>query len=110
MGTVCAASFARAEHKTGSNLASLIKMRRVPMFGTVWDAIAKQRNNASGTWWGLNFSQCQEDNGFVADKEVFLNFEKLNKEFKKAYDDRAIVVDYDDSDVKAEAPAASTEF
>lgn len=110
MGTVCAASFARAEHKSGSNLASLIKFRRVPMFGTVWDAVTKQRSNPSGTWWGFNFSQCESDNGFVADREVFMSFEKLNKEFKKAYDDRAIVVNYDDTDVAEPAATANPEF
>jgi len=110
MGTACAVGFARSEYKTGQQLASMIKMRGVPMFGTVWDAQTKTRNNASGTWQGLEITPSQEDSGYITDQAVFEQLKEQHRLFKEAYDNRTISVNYDDSDVEKPAAGDSKEF
>lgn len=47
-------SFSKTAHRTGSNLAMLINMRRnAPIFGCVFEAHVEGRKNAKGEWLGL---------------------------------------------------------
>lgn len=98
-GTPVTLSFARAEHKQGTNLASRIKLRNVPMCGTVWTAKSAQRSNPKGTWWGIDVFQCQEENGLVQDPAIFDMFVNQHNELKKAYIEQRLIVEQDEDNV-----------
>jgi len=78
-------SFVRAEHQSGSRLCSLIKMRKAPIYGCVFEATVGKRSNAKGQWHGLNLSnpannQWVPEEEFAAAKAVHLDFVKLHEE------------------------------
>lgn len=56
-------SFSGAEHRTGSQLASLLKLRGCAIFGNVFEACVpkNKRENAKGSWFGLNVSNPQSE-------------------------------------------------
>ncbi len=106
-GVQCAMAFQKAEYRTGSTFASSIKMRKVPMTGTVWDAVAKQRTNKAGTWWGFDIKPSQTDRGLVLEASQFDAFNQAHATLKTAFNDSKLVVahdlDVEEQDVTAEA-------
>lgn len=105
-GTMCVLTFARANFRDGSNLASMIKIRKAPIFGQVFEASAAQRENAKGAWWGLNIS-IPEDTPW-AGVEDFEVFKALHLELAKTHEEGLLQVDYDDTEESQ--TATSTEF
>jgi len=100
-GTPMILSFARAEHKHGSNLCSLIKMRRAPIYGCQFQAIVGQRNNNKGNWLGIDVINPAGDSGvtpFVNDPARYAALKELHDEYKKAHDAAALQVDYEETD------------
>lgn len=104
-GTMCVLTFAKANFRDGSNLASMIKIRKAPIFGQVFEASAGQRENAKGAWWGLNI-QIPEEPWVTA--EEFEVFKTLHLELDKTHKEGLLMVDYDDTDDSH--AATSTEF
>jgi hypothetical protein len=93
-------SFSRAEHRRGSNFASLIKMRKAPLYGCQFEARVGPRSNNKGHWYGIDVTNPSGDSGiepFVQEKDVFGHLEGLHLEYKKAHEDAKIRVDYEDT-------------
>lgn len=111
-GVVASMSFSSGEYRTGTNLTSALKMRGIPMFGTVWNAKAGNRTNSKGAWWGYDITPVQEAQGLVDDEAAFNTFRELNREFHEAYLESRIVVDLNE-EADAGAPDSgepSTEY
>lgn len=93
-------SFARAEHRSGSNFAALIKMRRAPLYGCHFEARAAYRSNNKGQWYGLDITNPAADSGvlpFVQDQATFETLKAHYEELKKAHAESKIRVDYEDA-------------
>lgn len=105
-------SFSRASHRSGSNLAALIKMRRAPIYGCQFMAQTGYRTNNKGQWYGLDALNPTEDSGvspFVESEEQFNQFKELHNQLKEAHAKSQIRPDYDDTP-EDETPAESKEF
>lgn len=106
-------SFSRAEHRTGANLASKIAMRSAPIFGCIFEANAQERNNAKGTWYGLdinNPSVASGMGGVVTDETQYAALRRLHLEMKEAHAKNLIIVDHDDNDIDSEASGDDPKF
>jgi hypothetical protein len=101
-GTPVIQSFFRGEHRTGSTLLSVAKMRKAPMFGQIFEATSTYRpGSGKGDWYGLDITAPSMVSGlssWVTDAGMFAAYEKMHEELKKAHADNAIVVDMDDLD------------
>ena len=98
-------SFSRGEHRTGSNLASLIAMRSAPIFGCVFEAHSQERVNAKGVWYGLditNPSVASGVSGVVTDEKQYAALKKLHLQMKAAHAENMIVVDHADDDLEVD--------
>lgn len=95
-GVVAVASFSSAEHKTGTTWATSIKMRGIPMMGTIWDFTVGSRNNNQGSWSGFNI-QPPEGDSLVRDEELFNKFVTMHREYKEAHEKSMIVIEDDDA-------------
>ena len=105
-------SFASGEHKAGSSFSALITMRKATMFGCQFEAYIRERENTKGRWFGIDVDNPRENSGvtpFVMEEERFRAYESLHLEYKKVYEDHALVVDLDEDD-GVEAPRDSKEF
>lgn len=112
VGMPLAATWASGEHRAGSNFNSLIAMRRAPLYGCQFEAFARERENTKGRWYGIDVENPRETSGitpFVMEPERFDAMKALHMEYKAAYDNKALVVDYDDGE-ETEAPKDSKEF
>jgi len=102
-GIPVVASFSRGEHRTGTNLASLIAMRRAPIFGCVFEATSKLRSNSKGEWYGLDITNPSVSSGvnaIVTDEAQYAALKKLHLEMKEAHAKNLIIVDHDDEMVE----------
>lgn len=98
-GTPIVASFARSEHRSGSNLAALISMRKAPLFGCQFMAVSARRTNAKGRWFGLDIQNPPGDSGvlpFVESEDTFEALKSSHAELKKAHEEAKLRVDYED--------------
>jgi hypothetical protein len=98
-------SFARAEHSSGRNLASLIAMRSAPIFGCIFEAHSQLRVNAKGAWYGLDITNPSVASGFgghVTNEVQYNALKRLHTDMKEAHAKNLIIVDHDDSDISAE--------
>jgi len=103
-------SFARAEHSSGRNLASLIAMRSAPIFGCIFEAHAQLRQNQKGSWYGLDITNPSVASGFgghVTDEAQYNALKKLHVEMKEAHARNLLVVDHDDNELDAESAGPS---
>jgi hypothetical protein len=103
-GTPMVISFSKSEHRSGTNLAALVKMRKAPIFGCQFMGIVGHRSNNKGNWFGVDVTNPAGDSGvtpFIAEQELFEKFQELHEDLKSAHADSKIKVDYDD-----DAPAA----
>jgi len=107
-GMIASIGFQRAEHKTGTSWTTSIKFKRVPMFGTVWEAKSAKRTNQRGTWWGYNIQGCQDDQGLVLDVDAFNEFKQLNEVFKQAHADKRLVIGTDEDELASSATTGDT--
>jgi len=93
-------SFGKAEHRTGTTLSGLIQMRHAPIYGCQFEARTSQRQNAMGSWWGLDIGQPSLESDvppFVQDEAVFEQYYELHKMLKSKHNDSLLQVDYEDS-------------
>lgn len=108
-------SFARAEHRAGSNLAALIKMRKT-FVGGVYEAVARLRVNNKGQWFGIDVQNPSEESGvnpFIQDSAQYQAYKETHLKLAKAHRDGLITVRHDDEDILDEAAAgapATTEY
>ena len=109
--------FANAEHRVGAQLAGLIKFRKAPIYGCVFQGMVptSPRRNAKGSWYGLDVGNPTESapyGPFIDSQESFNDYEELHTELKKAFDEERISVNYEDetaeeeSDTSVDADAA----
>lgn len=106
-GLVAVVRFSSGEHKTGTSWATSIKMRNIPMCGTIWEFMVGDRSNKDGTWGGFNIHPPKEGPSLVMDSNAFESLKKLALEYQAAHKERLLVVDDDDAGGEDEA---STEF
>jgi hypothetical protein len=112
-GTPCILPFARAEHKAGSNLAALIKMRAAPLFGCNFEGRVGFRTNNHGQWYGIDVTNPAGDSGvtpFVEDEVQFNQYRQVHKGLKEAHDNRLIKVDYEEGESPQEPTDTPNEF
>ena len=98
-------SFSRGEHRSGTNLASLIAMRRAPIFGCVFEATSRLRTNSKGAWYGLDITNPSVSSGInpvITDETRYTLLKNLHLEMKTAHANNLIVVDHDDNEIDAE--------
>ena len=98
-------SFARSEHKSGTNLSALIQMRRAPIYACRFQGEICHRKNNMGNWWGVEPGN-PEDTPFVSEAE-FTAYKELHQTYKEAHEKSQIQVDYGDD---KEDPVKDTEF
>lgn len=110
-GTPMVISFSRSEHKCGSKLLSLIKMRKAPIFGCQFMGVVGHRANNKGEWFGVDVVNPAGDSNitpFVQDEETYKRLKALHLELKEAHEKMQIRVDYDEDPVVA--PGDSDDF
>jgi hypothetical protein len=103
-GMVASMGFARAEHKTGTSWATQIKMRGIPMCGTVWEMSTAKRTNTKGEWYGFNSRQCSEDQGMVLDPGAYAQFVKLHDDFMELHREGRVMVQTDQDELLDSGP------
>jgi len=103
-------SFARGEWKSGSNFASLIKMRKAPIYGCVFEATVNMRHGTKGEWYG--FDIVNSDERAWVEKDSYAIFKTLHEEFDKAHKEARIKAQYDSQpgEVDPAAVAGKEEF
>jgi len=112
-GTPIVLSFSRAEHKSGSNLASLIKLRRAPIYGCQFMGVVGHRTNSQGDWFGIDAVNPAGDSGitpFVMDETRFKALAALHEEMRTAHESAKIRVDYDEAEEEAPTADSKGEF
>lgn len=77
-------SFSRGEWKSGSKFAALVKMRKAPIYGGVYDAVVTHRKNDKGDWFGFNMCNPEDGNPWVK-KEEYKAFKAIHEEFAKLH-------------------------
>lgn len=100
-GEMAVMSFARAEHKSGRNWATLIKMGKAPIFGRVYAAQTHFRTNAQGEWFGIDISNPSPTSGvgaWITDENQYHALKELHLKLKEAHENNLIVVDHDEED------------
>jgi hypothetical protein len=102
-------SFSRAEHRSGTNFAALIKMRMAPMYGCKFAFRTRYRENDKGQWYGIDVENPPEAMGSFVDEATFKYTSFQYNELKKAHADRSIRVDHDFDDV-VEGQTVNTEL
>lgn len=101
-------SFARAEYRTGSNLASLIQMRKTSPFNCVFEArVCKDpRGNDQGTWYGFDISNPSEDSGRTpwCSAEESALFEEMHDNLAEAHANKCLVTTHEEGEVEGDKP------
>lgn len=107
----CILSFSRGEWKSGSKFAGLIKMRKAPIYGCVFEAVLGHRKNDKGDWWGFNMCNPSEGSPWVK-KEEYETFKAIHEEFVKLHAESKLRAAYEQpSAVQDEAKtSANPEF
>jgi hypothetical protein len=105
--TMCVMTFSKAEFKTGSNLAQMIKMRKQSIFAQVFEAKVVPKGNSKGNWHGFSID-IPESSAWVTEDEhsVFLD---LYEALKDVYAKGLLQVDHDEA-VGSASTAESTDF
>jgi hypothetical protein len=107
-GTMCVMTFSKANFKDGANLAAMIKMRRAPIFGQVFDASVAPRKNQKGNWFGLDV-RIPTENPWIKAEEVDV-FKPLHLELAETHKAGLLQVDYDDVPTDETHTATSDEY
>lgn len=103
-------SYSRGDHRSGSNLAALIKLRKAPIYACRLQAQVAFRPDAKGDWYGLDILNPQDSQPWIDDAEEFAALKELHEEFKGAHDANLIQADYADSDESKTVDATSSEY
>lgn len=82
-------SFSRGEWKSGSKFANLIKMRRAPIYGCVFDAVVGLRHGQKGEWFGFDMCNPEEGSPWV-EKEGYDTLKTIHEQFVEYHKERRI--------------------
>jgi len=75
-------SFARGEHSAGTKFAALIKMRKAPIYGGIYEAVVVHRHGELGDWYGFDMTNPQDGNGWVREADYTI-FKAAHAEFEE---------------------------
>lgn len=92
-------SFSRGEHRSGSNFAALIRLRKAPMYGCQFVAQVpkKKRANQKGQWFGIDIMNPPEGiDSYVRDEELFKSLQAEYERMRDAHARGVLVVDHDE--------------
>jgi hypothetical protein len=103
-------SFSKGEHGKGRNLCSLIKMRKAPIYGCVFEAHTAYRENQMGNWWGWDVINPSGDQNPWVEQANFEAFKALHLEFAKLHQSGKVRVDYEDEQVVEPAAGGEDKF
>jgi hypothetical protein len=95
-------SFAKTAHKHGSNLCSLIAMRKADVFACVFQGQVKMESNAKGDFYNIFPTNPDTKLGqapWIQDEAVYARLRASHEEFAELHKASRIVVDHDDEDV-----------
>lgn len=84
-------SFARGEHKRGTQLLSMARARKAPIFAGRYVAETQDNSNDQGEWIGFKLSNA--DPTWV-DEELFEKFRAANEEYHTLHENQLIQVDH----------------
>jgi hypothetical protein len=107
-GTAILMSFSRAEHSTGSAFASMIKMRKAPLFGCRFKASVRKRQNQLGEWWGLKIEN-PDEKPFVQDADTYEAFKQLHMEYAEYHKSAKLRADLEGGYEEDEAATTPTD-
>jgi len=98
-------SFSRGEWRSGTKFAALIRMRKAPIYGCVFEATVGLRHNPKGDWYGLDMSNPNEGSPWVA-QEDYAKLKELHESFVGFHKEQKLQAQYD---VTPEEDDAATE-
>lgn len=90
-------SFFKGEHKSGSTLLQMAKMRDADIFASIFEAKTSQRNNTKGRWWGLDFTN-PATNQWVG-QGAYEHYKDLHLLYAKGHAEKLLVADLDDEPI-----------
>jgi len=104
-------SFARGEHSAGSKFAGLIKMRKAPIYGCVFEVSSNMRHGTLGDWYGLDTANPETEAPWV-NEEDFETFKHLHEEFAKYHKEARLQtqLEPEDAPIDEAATKATDEF
>lgn len=107
-GELMVMSFVRSEHKCGTAFAGLIRMRKAPIYGCIFEGSTGYRENPQGEWYGIDVVNPSED-PFVQSKDLYEHFKASHETLLEAHERGMIKVDHDGSEGEPEVQS-SNEF
>lgn len=91
-------TFSRGSYMRGSAFCSVLRLRKAPIFGCVFQANLVHEQNAKGDWWAIAVSNPSgKDSPWVTDKEKFKEYNKIHDGLVKAHMEGSIHADYEES-------------
>lgn len=105
----CILSLARATHFAGRQLCNLIRMRKASPFNCVFQAKLTAEKNNLGAWWGIQFSNPEEDISPWIEQEQQELFKEVFDQFAENFKHQRIRVDYDTMPEDESAEALNTD-
>lgn len=103
-----AISFMKGEYRTGQTLIGLHQTRKdAPLCACRFRATSAIHSSKGNNWYGLNISNDYEP--WVPEAQ-FKIFEEQSGKLQKLIDERAIQIDFDDTDVEGNDPADEKKF
>lgn len=101
--------FKSGEHSVGTAFNTLIRSRKAPIFGCVFEATIGFRTNSKGQWFGVDVSNPQE-RPWVSDSQMYAAFKEEHERFQEFYDANAIIIEDDDDASSGVVDADSSEM
>jgi hypothetical protein len=94
-------SFFRGSYMRGSNFATLLKLRKAPIFGCQFEAWTQFETNPKGDWYGIQVSNPSIDNEagigpFCDDEARYEQLKAVHLELKEAHAKGILQADYED--------------
>jgi len=104
-------NFSKGEWSSGSKFASLLKMRRAPMYGCVFEAVVGLRHGQLGDWYGFNITNPDEGSPWV-DEDNYEVFKKLHIQFAEYHKESRLrsQIEPDEDTPDEAAVTSSSEF
>lgn len=103
-------SFSRTTHKVGQLLCSLIRMRKAPIYGCIFEARSKFTTKGQDDWYTLVVSNPAGSSGVVEDEALYTALQARHREFAKLHKEGVIETDYDEFDDAVNEPQTGGQF
>lgn len=100
-------SFSRAAHTAGRSFCSLIRLRRAPIYGCMFQATVVHKKNAQGDWWEIAVENPATEQWI--EESQYADFKQKHEEFTEAHQKAMIRPDYGDDNKTGETPV-NTEY